>query len=70
MAGAAAAVVGRRRRDPPERDRPDGACRRRGARPGQDGRSSHWQDCYSADALSLSPSLLIRLLKVEGGAAE
>ena len=33
------------------------------------GRASHWREfCRSADALS--PSLLIRLLKVEGGAAE
>ena len=30
--------------------------------------SSHWRDCHFADALS--PSLLIHLLKVEGGAAE
>ena len=29
---------------------------------------SHWRDCHFADALS--PSLLIHLLKVEGGAAE
>ena len=39
-----------------------------GKHPQDTGADSHWRDCHFADVLS--PSLLIHLLKLEGGAAE